>query len=538
MRPRVARACITLLPLLLLCGQAAAAPPVEETLTRHNLQGAFSFGEDARLVGDVLWDQGWRVNASGAWPDAPTEALLGPDRFTVTGPRVVAWYAERVVPPGEGLPWDPNARPGEPFLVSGPGVLFYDFDVALRPAPGARYLHLASPLDPTELRAGPGESWSMRTVSAREAFEDSAPRMSPKLSPVPAVEARQIRLEGNAPTLESADVGRITLYGYNVTVRHRMEESHFRTGRWTEDAAPGGQVGLKVEKEAVLVLYPQPGRLRMAASGPVRITAPSIAFDGTFEVPQVRADVLYQENRKVFDSPQWTARGALTLWAREPPTVEAQARPYHVDASGFVWAQESAATSTHPAVPLRWPAATLLAAAAAFVLLFLAAKAALACFSRLARDRVSDHPRRRLLLDAVEANPAVSAPELMATGAMSRSSFDHHVRTLRRHGMLSAFKVQGVWHFAPHGRDLQEARVRAWLKRDEPLRRLLSLVHERRYVPASEALAFLGNHAGLGRSGAWSLIRRCVKGGLLLKERTGRIVTLRGTDLADRFGRP
>lgn len=114
-------------------------------------------------------------------------------------------------------------------------------------------------------------------------------------------------------------------------------------------------------------------------------------------------------------------------------------------------------------VPTQWDAGTQAAAAGlgAFavlvgVLYYLwpAAKGALGLglFSRIEDDQVLDHPTRRRIHDAIQAEPGIHFQALSRKAGVGRGALDHHLRKLVAADVVTVRKAPGYTCYFPKGR--------------------------------------------------------------------------------------
>jgi DNA-binding MarR family transcriptional regulator len=161
-------------------------------------------------------------------------------------------------------------------------------------------------------------------------------------------------------------------------------------------------------------------------------------------------------------------------------------------------------------------AATLLALLAAA--LYAVPKYLLPLFSRIADHEIDAAPSRRLILDAVHANPGASLRRVASVVGMSETVVRYHTARLERAGRLTSVRS---------GRER-----RLFLHRAQPpdpvaLDRLGHAVLERfggRRVAQIEVLRTLAAELGVSRPGVFKALRRLERRGRLMRHHDGRRV--------------
>lgn len=147
-------------------------------------------------------------------------------------------------------------------------------------------------------------------------------------------------------------------------------------------------------------------------------------------------------------------------------------------------------------------------------------------FSRLARSRVLDHDARRRVYELIQAKPGISLPDVTAQCGMGRSSIRHHLRVLQAHRQIRSFKVQGVWRFGPMTTDKARLVTDTRLGQDPSLRALVDFVQRQKQAQAQAAIQHLCTEHAMTESGAWKVIRRAIRHGVVDSHRQGRVRVL------------
>jgi len=239
-----------------------------------------------------------------------------------------------------------------------------------------------------------------------------------------------LRAECQGPTLQLA--GRFDAFVWNSTLDLTYRSSQdgarhserLRTGEWDESNRTVPGLTDHVVRVARITTLDPDARGTWPGEGPLTLRAPALAFAGAMSLPPFEGALRWDEthrdesaeatrtdgafvfhsgpDRLAFEGGTWEGPGGM------PPTgVAAGAFPIHV---ALVAAALAAAG---------WAAWGL------FVL-----------YARLARDRLLDHPARRLLYEAVAARPGVSLYELRTVLGRSRSAASHHLRLLVQGGLV------------------------------------------------------------------------------------------------------
>jgi len=143
-------------------------------------------------------------------------------------------------------------------------------------------------------------------------------------------------------------------------------------------------------------------------------------------------------------------------------------------------------------------------------------------FSRLAPDRLADHPQRRLLLDLVAAQPGIHFKELQRRSQLANGTLVHHVAMLEKAGRLTAHRSSGYTCYFLAG-TRPEQRKAAPAVKAVGAAALLAAVQSQPGLTMAEA----ASAAGLQPSTVSYHARRLEAGGLLAIERDGHALRLR-----------
>ncbi len=142
-------------------------------------------------------------------------------------------------------------------------------------------------------------------------------------------------------------------------------------------------------------------------------------------------------------------------------------------------------------------------------------------FSRMGQQEIVDHPVRRHLLAAVEADPGIHFQELVRRVGVGRSSVDHHLRHLESRGLIVRRLTQGYACFAPRGTD-RRVLAGAGAIRSSGARAVLAAIE----AAPGASIADTARATGLERSTAHHHVQRLTEAGLVERRRDGRAVRL------------
>lgn len=130
-------------------------------------------------------------------------------------------------------------------------------------------------------------------------------------------------------------------------------------------------------------------------------------------------------------------------------------------------------------------------------------------YTRLAPQRVLDHPTRFALAALVAQEPGLILRDLVRTTGRPYGVVRHHARVLEAAGRVKLLRLGRAIHLYPSEESLVGARRRILLVQDAPVRCLVDFVAR---GPASPAAlqAEVRRALGLSRMGAWKALRRAV----------------------------
>lgn len=215
-----------------------------------------------------------------------------------------------------------------------------------------------------------------------------------------------------------------------------------RLGNWTEEgSATGALTQTRIKQTLVFDGSVAGSQLRFAPGWTVGGASSSWEIDGSIVWAGATGEARAQGETVPFENARVTASSAS--FAVEPQGVAGSAREY-----------EGTATLRVNNVAVGAPTAlrsTVAATGLALLLLALAEgarqilpRALAALYTRIARDRLLDHPARRLLVDLVRSEPGVHLRELQRRAAMRWGAFTFHLQMLEAAGLLFRRKEAGL----------------------------------------------------------------------------------------------
>ncbi len=148
-------------------------------------------------------------------------------------------------------------------------------------------------------------------------------------------------------------------------------------------------------------------------------------------------------------------------------------------------------------------------------------------FSRIQSPRLLDHPVRRSLVDAVEANPGIHYQALVRLAGSGKGATEHHLRKLVTAGLLVRHQGPGYTCFFPPRTDHRVAAAAGVLK-SASARRVLEAVQAQPGISSVRLAAV----TGLDASTVSHHVHRLAGAGLLEPSRVGRTLAIRPTGLA------
>ncbi|MBI2078720.1 MAG: helix-turn-helix domain-containing protein [Euryarchaeota archaeon] len=153
---------------------------------------------------------------------------------------------------------------------------------------------------------------------------------------------------------------------------------------------------------------------------------------------------------------------------------------------------------------------------------------ALLLFTRLVQPRLLDHATRARMVEAVAADPGVTASGLAARLRLPRGVALHHLYVLERERLLSSVRADGFRHYFPAGRfSPRDMRQRAVLRQSHAAD-LYRLVLAQPGIEVGAA----ASRVGIAPSQASHLVDRLSREGLIERLRGGRTVQLRAVRAA------
>jgi DNA-binding transcriptional ArsR family regulator len=198
-----------------------------------------------------------------------------------------------------------------------------------------------------------------------------------------------------------------------------------------------GQVPARVERSAFMAVRLSGAHL-VLTSGAVRFYAksPETNLVGQLRATQVTGTVTYDENSTVVEHKLVEIDGTLDLRLSNRPRGGIPSRsggqdPVDVDVSGMA---SRVVVGTRILLPPSMSTTLPLASGGLIAVIvgayFLLRPAILTFYCRIAPNRISEHPHRRLILDFVHTNPGASTTDLSRVCGVSRASARHHLRLL------------------------------------------------------------------------------------------------------------
>lgn len=366
--------------------------------------------------------------------------------------------------------------------------------------------------------------WKLSTIAPTERLLEHAPPRDAWFASSLRTAQWSMLLEGDQADVAAGQVGLVYVYGWNVTVRHVDGEIGYPTGLWntTVQDLPG-LPPRHVTKEAYLVLLPSRSSMHVQSSHrPVRILAPQLMLSGTFDLSSVQGRLASEQLERTFHGEAARLQGAFLFSANEPDSSS----QHHVAVTGkakdFDAASVSEGLMASPSV-LIWTAVTGIGLAGLAALFW---KPLISLFTRLRKDELLEQEGRRLVSDAVQANPGLTVASIINATGLKRGSVRHHLAILQHHGRVRAFKSQGAWRFAPAAQEVKDIPLRILLESDPKLQSLLDRIGPEG-APGQRVVEELRTQWGLSRSGGWYLVDRAVRAQLVEREYRGRGVVLR-----------
>lgn len=147
------------------------------------------------------------------------------------------------------------------------------------------------------------------------------------------------------------------------------------------------------------------------------------------------------------------------------------------------------------------------------------------CYTRLAPERVLDHPLRQAMMAYVSARPGLILREFVDRFGRPYAVIRHHARVLQGAGRVQVLRHGKSLRVYPPGTSLPQARQELALATDAPVRFVVESVGAAQRS-ARELSLDLRRGFGLSRMGAWKVLRRAVAHGLVRSVAAGGEVRL------------
>ncbi len=230
--------------------------------------------------------------------------------------------------------------------------------------------------------------------------------------------------------------------------------------------------------------------------------APGYAVIGSVQVPSASGWLSWGPHVVDGDLDAFDAEGEFLFAANSDETVSMTGRTINEPPEA---ASGSSAASLQPGAS---PSLLVAAAAGGAALL---AWLLWPLFSRLAPDKVRDHPRRAAILQVVQATPGVHATAVARAVGIRPAKAQYHVRLLERSGDLTVHRVGGMTALFPARRGYRGTEVQVALLRRPPLVRIVEALRAEPGLDQEE----LARRLGVARSQVSRGIDRLEAGGLV-----------------------
>lgn len=144
-------------------------------------------------------------------------------------------------------------------------------------------------------------------------------------------------------------------------------------------------------------------------------------------------------------------------------------------------------------------------------------------FTRMTKEQAMDHPNRRKLYDAIQADPGIGFREVARRAGLAAGTARHHLNVLARHGLVQEERHRFTQRFFPASARLDPAAVaRGVLLREPQLARLHAVVAANAWITQSDLIGLMGREEGWTRSTTQHRLSRLVSGGLVQVRQQGR----------------
>ncbi len=328
--------------------------------------------------------------------------------------------------------------------------------------------------------------------------------------------------------------GDLVVYLENADVRlpdGRLLATPDRVQVMARSGAPGA-ASVDWVREQYVFLTLHDATATLAAAG-ARLACEDLAAHvvGTVHAYQAQGFVERGAERIDFENRELSLTGDFSWDERRGDGGQVAASAVgHFDAAGLDFAPALDAPDALPAIiKVGFWAAVLAGLLAA---LYYLTKVFLGFFTRLSSDDVAGHASRRLILDAVRANPNLTLAALVAATALPASMVRYHARILESRGLLRSHRVGRNRCFVAsgalrgEGRKLMDVGV-PLVARHDPVVGAVAAHLTPGWTRLNPFLHVLAKDMSVSRVGAWKAVRRAEKYGLVEISRQGREVWVR-----------
>lgn len=144
-------------------------------------------------------------------------------------------------------------------------------------------------------------------------------------------------------------------------------------------------------------------------------------------------------------------------------------------------------------------------------------------FTRMTKENAMDHPNRRKLYDAIQADPGIGFREVARRAGLAAGTARHHLNVLCRHGLVQEERHRFTQRFFPASIRLDPVVVaRGVLLREPQLARLHAVVEANAWITQSDLIDLMAREVGWTRSTTQHRLARLVSGGLVQVRQQGR----------------
>lgn len=477
------------------------------------LEGDIAFWEPAQANASLVPQDAWYLRTSMEAPGANTSAKAA---FAMEGGELDLIYVHWKV----GQQLDPTTGGTRSPATAGDSQVghhrFQDFRITVEPQPGKRALTIIGNLD-AAIRVQTTGPWALWTEPVK-GDGDLGAFAPPTQNMVVAY--------GRGLELESTEVRVLHTYGFDVVVQHAEGTARFKTGTWLEsdrDGLLGGfPAGSPAVHEGYVLAMPRNSLLHVSADGPLlRLESPTLVAEGRIEFSRTLVELGDMALPGTEGETSLELEGALLLKAQTAPSSRLAAGFHQLHVRGL--ARPSASSDDASSFASEAIAGSLpkLPVLMALGLVALFVKVVLALFTRLSKATVLEAKPRRLVYEAIMAEPGIALPALRSRHGMTRSSLRYHLRVLERQNQIRAFKLGREWRFAAATLDVRRVRASAALGLDAKLRFVVETVQREGPVAAPHVLAGLRARWRISDWGGRKLLRRAERLALIHSRRDG-----------------